>query len=241
MSYADLTVRDPNFFKRFLQKRRFSEALEISGLTDTDRIWRVLDYGTGDGELIRQMGGYASVMPWGYEPNPALIAEAKQNLHDLKRVALVQETNYLESAFFDLVFCLEVFEHLPEKQTSAAVAEIHRLLKPGSRAVIGVPHELFLPALIKGAFRMSRRYGEFDAKPRNILSVFAGRPPRPRPVSEISVGLPYHFHHLGFDYRELGQTLRKRFSVERIRFSPFPSLGSVLNPEVYFVVRKDRL
>jgi hypothetical protein len=86
-----------------------------------------------------------------------------------------------------------VFEHLPQEETLTAITDIRRLLKPEGVVVIGVPHEIFIPALIKGIFRMSRRYGDFDAKAENILAATLGRPPRSRPTSEISPGLSYHF------------------------------------------------
>ena len=50
---------------------------------------------------------------------------------------------------FDLVYSMGTIEHFPE--TELAVAEIFRVLKPGGRAIIGVPNKLdpFLrPALV---------------------------------------------------------------------------------------------
>jgi SAM-dependent methyltransferase len=135
------------------------------------------------------------------------------------------------------VFCLEVLEHLPERETADALNEIARLLKPKGSAVIGVPHELFLPALIKGLFRMTRRYGSFDARPRGVLAAVVGRPPAVRPIKEITPGFAYHKPHLGFDYRVLEERLQAVGKVQKW-FSPLRSLGRVLNSEVYFLVQK---
>ena len=159
-------------------------------------------------------------------------------LADFSSVRFVDDTVSIESATFDCIFSLEVFEHLPEKETALAMAEIHRLLKPAGIAVIGVPHELFLPALVKGLFRASRRYGDFDAIPGNIFKALTGRPPLQRPVAEIRPGLAYHFHHLGFDFRALEHALKQHFQVRRKWFGPVPMLGAVLNSEVYFLVQK---
>ena len=142
----------------------------------------------------------------------------------------------LESGAFDSVFCLEVFEHLPKNEVDKAIKEIHRLLKPDGFAVIGVPHELFLPALFKGIFRIFRRYGAFDACFGNVLAAFIGRPPLVRPVSEIAPGVRFHFEHLGFDYRSLDRLLQKQFRITNRWFSPFPILGPILNSEVYFLL-----
>jgi len=238
MTYADLTKCDRNPIKRWLQRRRFSDAVAVLREAQPRDRLRILDFGAGDGELVRQMAGVAAIDASVYEPTPSLAAEARENLAGLKSVVFTDSLDSVESGIFDYVFCLEVFEHLTETKTLEAIGEIHRLLRPDGVAVIGVPHELFLPALLKGLFRMCRRYGDFDARPQNILSAALGSPPLQRPVGEITPGLPYHFHHLGFDYRVLEKTLHERFRVGKKWFSPFPILGAVLNSEVYFLLRK---
>jgi hypothetical protein len=101
---------------------------------------------------------------------------------------------------------------------------------------VGVPNELFFPALIKGLFRMTRRYGSFDARPGNVLRAVLGRPPKRRPVREITPGLPYHFHHTGFDHRKLRIKLSKTFEIARQFASPVG--GELLGTEIYFILRK---
>ena len=118
------------------------------------------------------------------------------------------------------MFCLEVFEHLPPRPAAEALAKIEHLLKDHGTFFVGVPNELFLPALVKGLFRMTRRYGAFDARFGNVLRATIGRPPKRRPVNEIAPGLPYHFHHLGFDYRKLRALLTGTFDLARQFGSP---------------------
>ncbi len=199
---------------------------------------RILDFGAGDGELVRQLAADVALEATVFEPTPALMAEARVKLSGLDRVAFAEHLDSVASGTFDYVFCLEVFEHLPPNETIHAVAEIDRLLKPDGCAVIGVPHELFLPALFKGMFRMWRRYGDFDASPRNVAASALGRPPTARPVADIAPGVPYHFHHLGFDYRSLERLLGDHFQIGKRWFSPFPALGAALNSEVYFLLTK---
>ena len=238
MAYADITTRDPNPIKRWLQNRRYADALRPLGVVlPSDRL-RILDFGAGNGELVRRMPRVAPIEAWVYEPTPSLMAQAKENLEGFNAVRFVQDLDSVESGLFDYVFCLEVFEHLPRKETIDALAEIHRLLKSDGLAVIGVPHELFLPAMLKGFFRMARRYGAFDARPSNILAAFLGRPQSDRPISEMAPGVRYHFHHLGFDYRALCQQFQGQFRLLDRFFSPFPIFGAALNSEVYFLLRK---
>ena len=238
MAYADLTIRDRNPIKRWLQHRRFADALAVlAGVSARGRP-RILDFGAGDGELVRRIHGLAQVEALVYEPSAALMAEAKQKLAGMASVQFTDSIASVESGSFDYVFCLEVFEHLPARQTDAAIADIERLLKPGGVAVIGVPHELHLPALLKGLFRVYRRRGEFDARFGNIWAAVWGRPPLLRPVAEIAPGVPFHFHHLGFDHRTLEKMLQEHLHLVRKWFSPFPLLGATLNSEVYFLLRK---
>jgi SAM-dependent methyltransferase len=240
MAYADITTGDPNPVKRWLHRRRYADAVSVlvdAGRRDRPRI---LDFGAGNGELVRQINAVASVEALVYEPAASLMAEAKEKLAGMQSVQFTETLASVEPATFDYVFCLEVFEHLPARQSDEAIASIDRMLKPGGIAVIGVPHEIHLPALLKGLFRMCRRYGDFDARMGNIWAAARGRPPASRPVAEISPGVPFHFHHLGFDYRMLEAMLRRRFQLVERWFSPLPVAGALLNSEVYFLLQKAR-
>lgn len=239
MSYANLTISDKNPIKRWLQRRRFDDALKaLDRAAPAPAPLKVMDYGAGNGELIRQLAELRPIEATVFEPTPTLMKEARQHLAHLDAVSFCRTPTEAPGDHFDYVFCLEVFEHLPPEQTEQALAQIQRLLKPTGVAVIGVPHELFVPALIKGAFRMSRRFGAFDARPRNILAAFRGKPPTERPTTEIAPGQAYHSHHLGFDYRRLESQFRPYFRREARWFSPFPLLGSSLNSEVYYLLKK---
>jgi SAM-dependent methyltransferase len=239
-TYADLTVRDRSALKRWVQRRRLRDALRPLRATDHGARLRILDYGAGNGELVRQIAALRDVDAWVFEPTPELMAEARVHLAGQPSVTFIDQTRATASASFDLVFCLEVFEHLPRGPTREAAGEIHRLLRPEGLAVVGVPNELYAPALFKGLFRMGRRYGEFDAQPGNVVRAALGRPPVERPVLEIAAGLPYHPHHLGFDHRRLERELSECFVVVERWFSPLRFGGPSLNTEVYLLLRKAR-
>jgi len=70
---------------------------------------------------------------------PALVPRAQKLNPDVTVIEeSVYETTHADNSF-DLIFLLEVLEHLdyPDK----ALAELHRILKPGGYLIIGVPRE----------------------------------------------------------------------------------------------------
>jgi SAM-dependent methyltransferase len=235
--YSEITVGDKNPVKRFLQRRRLRDAVSVLDGQGDHFSGNFLDFGGGSGELSKLLASrFPSARVFCYEPMPGIFEEARQNLSGLENVTLVSDRKELRGLAFEYVFCLEVFEHLPRRQTARTVRTVDRLLKENGVFVVGVPNELFVPALVKGLFRMKRRYGTYDARPGNVLRAAIGRPPARRPVRMISQDLPYHFHHLGFDHRRLRTQLCEVFDPLHEFGSPIKN--QLLSTEIYFVLLK---
>jgi SAM-dependent methyltransferase len=235
MPYADKTFRDRNPVKRYLQQRRLRDALHAAPAWP-DSGW-VVDLGAGNGELCRQLLERIPAQRLVcYEPHPELIEEARRNIGPDSGVRFCRKPAELPSGPASLVFCLEVFEHLPPKETEELLDLLQGLLGRSGKAVIGVPIETGLPALGKGLFRMSRRYGEYDARPGHVLRAALGRPPKDRPVVELMPGKYFHLHHLGFDLSGFEEVLARRFNLLERSCSPFRVLGRSVNSEAYFLV-----
>jgi 2-polyprenyl-3-methyl-5-hydroxy-6-metoxy-1,4-benzoquinol methylase len=238
MSYADITFDDKNSIKRWLQRRRLVVATRI-----VDKILNpkcVLDFGAGNGELCKLIAlQFPNAKIICYEPVPSLMKEAKANLTNLPQVHFCSDVAEIPDGSIELLFCLEVLEHLPKAETDDAIRSFNRMLSGDGSAVIGVPVEIGVPALYKGVFRMSRRFGEFDASIKNTLLATLCVPPKERPVREIAPGFSYHHDHMGFDYRNLRNLLRARFKLQKLTTSPFSLFGPWLNPEANFLVQKD--
>ena len=238
MLYSDLTFGDKNPIKRWLQRRRLTSAVKLAGSQGLVPKF-ICDFGSGNGELCKLLSGrFTNLEITCYEPTPQLMGECRNNLHALSDIEFVQETDAISSDKFDIVFCLEVFEHLPFKETDIALQTIYRILKPEGIVIVGVPVEIGFPALYKGLFRMSRRYGTFDATPNNIIMSLLGFPPKNRPMLDIAPGIQFHFDHVGFDFRELETLLCKYFKIRTISASPIGALDYRISPEVYFVADK---
>jgi SAM-dependent methyltransferase len=236
LRYADLTVNDRNPVKRHLQRKRLAHGLAAVADLPASFGGRMLDFGCGDGELAKLLlMRFPNAGITCYEPAPAFRAQAADNLAGLEGVELTGDVTRLADHGFDIVFCLEVLEHLPERETGDLLDAVDRLLHPAGRFVVGVPNEIHLPALVRGMFRRLRGRRDFDTAPRNILAALLGRPPRPRPVSEIVPGSFYYRRHMGFDHRVLRRRLESRFVVTRSFGSPLPWLPLGMNFEVYLV------
>lgn len=235
MSYADLTWRDPNRVKRWLQARRLHKALSLTPAEAR----HVIDYGAGDAEvsacLVEARPGVEAIA---FEPTPALLEEGRRRAAGLGALRLVASEEELPTGWADAVLCLEVFEHLPLEETRAALETVARVLRPGGLLIIGVPVEVGPPALAKGLFRRVRRPAEFDAGWRGMASAAAGRPPLARPMAEIAPGRRYHPHHLGFDHRRLLHEVARSFRIVGRTGSPFGRALGPLNAELYITAEK---
>lgn len=60
-----------------------------------------------------------------------------------------------ETASFDVVFCLEAYHYIPFVDRVKGIEEMHRVLRPGGRLVMGVPIEVGLPGLVKFLMRVA--------------------------------------------------------------------------------------
>jgi SAM-dependent methyltransferase len=237
MKYSDITINDPNPIKRFIQKRRFVDALSLFPTHINPNV--ILDFGGGNGQLSLQLlNKFSDKKIICYEPVPILMKEAEDNLKGKGGIRLIDSIKKITAASVDLVYCLEVLEHLPENETQKVISDIYSILKNNGVAIFGVPNELYFAALYKGIFRIMRRYGKFDACIKNVLKCIIGRPPEERPVGEIARGLAYHFYHLGYDYRCLPSLLAGRFKILDCIPSPIRILGCYINPEIYYIVQK---
>ncbi len=238
MSYTEGVFNDKNSIKRWLQRQRLLTAVAAAA-REKASVRLVLDFGSGSGELCKLLvHEYPNATIICYEPCSDLLAEAKHELRGVPRIEFYAAFSDLPAASVDVLFCLEVFEHIPATARGNALNQIDQLVKHGSEVIFGVPVEVGLPALYKGLFRMSRRFGAFDARPLNVLRAVVGFPPKDRPLGLLPPDVVVHHDHLGFDHRIFRQNIAERFSLIKASASPFEFLGTWCNPEAYFVVKK---
>lgn len=119
---------------------------EISGLAPT----AVLDAGCGEGESLERLARYLPDQVSGVDLNPESVEFTRKRIPDGDfQVADILDLPFGDDSF-DLVFCLEVLEHIPEP--GAALAELARVCR--GDLVISVPSEPWfrLGSLARGKY-----------------------------------------------------------------------------------------
>ncbi|MEJ2050668.1 MAG: class I SAM-dependent methyltransferase [Calditrichota bacterium] len=236
--YADLTVNDRNPIKRNLQRIRIRHALKPLKNLPSDYTGSILDFGAGDAYLSHQI---ATIYPHAniiaFEPSGELRQQALENIENHSNITIHEKLDNQTFNKFDYIFCLEVMEHLPQREMDIALEQLREVSTGSTKILFGVPNEIYLAAFLKGIFRMTRRYGEVDAIPSNILKASLGLPLKCRPVNIFSEDLPYIIRHVGFDYRVFLNQLLDKFDVVQIYGSPFPFLPQILNFEIFILAK----
>jgi len=171
---------------------RFHYDAEVQVLADhleVDPSWRVLDVGTGRGRFgawFAQQG--CQVV--GVDLNEEMLEEARGNVQSLglsERFRLQQASAEDLSAFadaeFDVVLCMELFDHLPDLEK--ALAEMKRTLRPDGRflftyvpsesayGAIGNVYRMIQTRLGKQRSLISRTYSQSDVRKRLARQGFA--------------------------------------------------------------------
>lgn len=101
----------------------------------------LLDVGCNVGAWLKDCSErYPSARLAGADINATALEKARENVPgaDLRRAGA--ENLPFPDGHFDYVTCIEVLEHLPADLRSAAFREMYRVLKPGGRLILTVPH-----------------------------------------------------------------------------------------------------
>jgi SAM-dependent methyltransferase len=129
-----------------------------------DPSWRVLDVGTGRGRFGLHFAAHGCRVV-GVDLNPDMLdlareAARRRGLEERFEVSAgdAQALRDFEDERFDVVLCMELFDHLPD--LDCALREARRVLRPGGRLVFSyVPGESLYGALgnaLRGALRRLR-------------------------------------------------------------------------------------
>ena len=229
MSYAELTIENPSLLKRFSHAKRFDVALELLDVGCNDEI---LDYGTGDGFMLKKLLSANPQSIVGYEPMESQYKQLEEfvGMHGINKVTIISDLSCIETRRFDKVCCLEVLEHLTEDNQIFILTSIKHLLKECGRVVVSVPIEVGLSGLLKNFARLALRQEHSNSTFLNILKSFLGR--------KIDRGQDgYISTHIGFNYHDLEKLIVSvGYEIKEKHFSPLKRLGGFINSQIFFVL-----
>lgn len=121
------------FSKSVLKQRKFKEVTTLLGPTDG---LSCLDIGADNGVisyLLRQRGGRWKSADLDEASVGAIRALVETDVYQISG----EETPFADDEF-DVVALVDFLEHIPDDQ--AFVHELYRMIKPGGRVIINVPH-----------------------------------------------------------------------------------------------------
>lgn len=102
----------------------------------------VLDVGCGTGLLVNTLlrGGFKNVRGIDLSPQQAKVAQQRNLPCALVNADYIYELADSAPGSLDLIFLLDVLEHIPVAEHMRFVSCLSRLLKPGARLVLTVPN-----------------------------------------------------------------------------------------------------
>src|SRR4051812_26329910 len=101
----------------------------------------MLDVGCNVGALLKHCREvFPNMRLAGVEINPRALDAARRDVPGAELHASGAENLPFADESFDCVTCIEVLEHVPADLRATALAEMKRVLRPGGRLALRVPH-----------------------------------------------------------------------------------------------------
>jgi SAM-dependent methyltransferase len=112
----------------------------LAGKLPADKNARIIDVGCGMGHLLLSLKslGYANLSGLEYDPGQAAAAQ-KKGL-DVRLTQNTAATLREHAGEYDLLFCMDVLEHIPREAQLEFAAALCVALKPGGRLICSVPN-----------------------------------------------------------------------------------------------------
>lgn len=144
---------------------RFQRVLnQVGKHSPLNKINRVLDIGCGRGDFLRFLPFKDK---YGVDISPTAVKIAKSKGIRAEVVDIETKKLPYPNNFFDMIFCMEVLEHLLD--SSLLFSEMRRVLKPKGYLYITVPNQLFI--LCNRVSIMAGKYNILDKDPYNARHI----------------------------------------------------------------------
>ena len=235
MEYSNLTILNKSFLKRFSHKSRFKIASNILKENYKNNNQNILDYGTGSGDFLKKLKHDFPDLKnvYAYEPLIERYNETLENISHHKNIIVYNSINDIEKKF-DIIFCMEVFEHLNKKLIIEALNNIAKALNTKGICIVSVPIETGFGGFLKNIVRTLIGETHHGSSPKNFLKVLFGI------KIQRNENVDYISSHVGFSHHELENLIKiQNFTITKKYFSPFSYLGSQLNSQIFFIIKKN--
>jgi len=166
--YAYLYELEENFWW-FRGMREISKVL-LDPICATARERYVLDAGCGTGGMLSWLTQYAeSSGVVGIDLSTTALQFCRERTHQQLTQGSIAQLPFADSSF-DLVTSFDAIQHVLDKGDVRAIAEIHRVLRPGGFAFVRVPAYEWLRSAHDDALNVQRRYtlSELSAEMRRV-------------------------------------------------------------------------
>jgi len=181
MSKTDSVLYNQYFTNQSSHGRKPAELISSARWFDGEIIRRarisspdaaIVDLGCGFGRLLLALkrAGYSNIRGVDLSPEQVGIA-ASLGLDNVACDDVISYTRQLASASVDVVFALDLLEHLPKDALLELVGEVYRVLKPGGRFVVHVPNgeAIFSGRVLYGDLTHHRAFTQMSI--RQLLSM----------------------------------------------------------------------
>tara|TARA_B100000900_G_C20386317_1_gene636673 strand:+ start:110 stop:820 length:711 start_codon:yes stop_codon:yes gene_type:complete len=235
MKYSNLTIFSNNFLKRFSHNERFNIATNILKKNYLKNNVSVLDYGTGSGDFLKKIYNEIPNLKniSGYEPLKERYQEVSNNISNYENITVYKSINDIEKKF-DVIFCMEVFEHLNKNFTIEALNNIDTLLSKKGVCIVSVPIETGLGGFLKNIVRIIIGETHNNGTLKNAFKTLFGI------KIKRNEDVDYIPSHVGFSHNDFENLIRsENYRVIKRYYSPFSYFGPQLNSQVFFIIDKD--
>tara|TARA_A100001015_G_C15033978_1_gene734883 strand:- start:1299 stop:2003 length:705 start_codon:yes stop_codon:yes gene_type:complete len=226
MEYSRLTTSNKNLIKRFSHSKRFEIASNLIEKYDPKTF---LDYGAGDGELVKYLLNIKKKNIYLFEPNSQMRISLENNLinHKIFLSKIFKDRTEIYQNFFDVISINEVFEHLTFENSIKILKNLKKIGKSDVKLIISVPIEVGLASLFKNSIRIITKQTHEGTNLKNIVkSFFHMNIERPN--------IDYNNSHIGFNYKYFLNFLdNQNLKIKNLTFSPYNFLGRNLSSQIF--------
>jgi 2-polyprenyl-3-methyl-5-hydroxy-6-metoxy-1,4-benzoquinol methylase len=196
---------------------------------------RILDIGCADGPFLPTLNYYARSIV-ANDINEEFIKESKNlvdnKLKNVKKINLAcsdgQALPFRDNKF-DLVFCLEVLEHV--KNPDQFINEVFRVLRRNGVLICTLPVEIGISLLIRTLIGKMVNFKRPKYSLKELIRIVIFKRPKIRPEYIGHKEYSRETGHKNFDWRVIKQKISLRFKIIRTRYVPINPLKDI-NPIV---------